>query len=65
MIASLKAGALDRRDVSALIMSSYALEGADGVIGMDGLAGQRILIDFERHSFETGPGGAPAPAASS
>jgi clan AA aspartic protease (TIGR02281 family) len=62
MIASLKAGALERRDVSALIMSGYALEGADGVIGMDGLAGQRILIDFARHSFETGPGGAPAPA---
>jgi clan AA aspartic protease (TIGR02281 family) len=61
-ISSLKAGALDRRDVSALIMSGYALEGADGIIGMDGLAGQRLLIDFERRSFETGPGGEPAPA---
>lgn len=61
-IAHFRAGELERRDVDALVLSGYMLSQADGVLGMDGMLGKRLVIDFEHRTFEIGPGGAPAPA---
>lgn len=61
-IARLNVGAFERRDVSALVLSGYMLADADGIIGMDGMLGKRMLIDFERRVFDIGLGGGAAPA---
>jgi predicted aspartyl protease len=47
-VASVASGALQIRDLSAPVLSGKVLEGIDGILGMDGLAGMRLTADFVR-----------------
>jgi len=58
----LDAGAFERRDVRAAIVSGYMLADADGIIGMDGLQRKRLLIHIANGAFEVSEGGAEPPA---
>ncbi len=61
-IAALDAGAFTRADAPAVVLSGHMLGGADGMIGADSFAGQRMAIDLEARRMTLEPGGAPAPA---
>jgi predicted aspartyl protease len=47
-VASVASGTLQIRDLSAPVLSGAVLEGIDGILGMDGLAGKRLTADFVR-----------------
>lgn len=51
MIANLKVGERDRRSVRAPAMSFYGPQ-VDGVLGIDWLKGQRLVLDFRKKSIE-------------
>jgi predicted aspartyl protease len=51
LIDTLKVGARDRRSVRAPAMAFYGPQ-VDGVLGVDWLKGQRLVLDFRRKSIE-------------
>ncbi|HWA00584.1 MAG TPA: aspartyl protease family protein [Caulobacterales bacterium] len=59
------AGALQVRGVTAMVIANDRTMGpfgaAQGALGMDGLAGKRLVIDLERGDFEIESGGDAAP----
>jgi predicted aspartyl protease len=47
-VASVSSGSLRISDVGAPVLSGPVLDGVDGILGMDGLAGMKLTADFVR-----------------
>ncbi len=58
-VAHLQSGSFERRDIPAAILSGQMLADADGIIGMDGFRGKRLVIHMRAGAFDLEEGGAP------
>jgi predicted aspartyl protease len=56
-VGALDVGRFSRRDIVVAALPGEFFGGIDGILGMDGLAGQRISVDFRRDRIVIGRGG--------
>jgi predicted aspartyl protease len=61
-VASVASGTLQIHDLRAPVLSGPVLEGIDGILGADGLAGMRLTADFVRDRVVISASGASPPA---
>ncbi|MBU6372067.1 MAG: aspartyl protease family protein [Alphaproteobacteria bacterium] len=54
-VASFRADTMQQTNLRMPVMDGGILAGADGVFGVDALAGRRLLVDFRKDRIEIGP----------